>query len=101
MATDEMLNSDYVFTKQELIGYLEIMTPQGFTLNSDLFYEKNEPGKLITLSFGMDEDYPFDVRFGTLSVSVCFEEVEQIFYQVYQNHKAGLPYPLNLTSDTF
>ena len=78
------------YNKENLKTHLEEIKPTGYTLESfenEFFYTKNEASRKITITLFYDEYFPHDVIFSTVSVSVLFYNVEQIFNDVYVNNQ--------------
>lgn len=78
------------YNKESLQVHLEQIKPLGYTLESfenEFFYTKTEPSRKITITPFYDEYFPHDVIFSTVSVSVLFYNVEQIFNDVYVNNQ--------------
>ena len=78
------------YNKESLQVHLEQIKPLGYTLESfenEFFYTKTETSRKITITLFYDEYFPHDVIFSTVSVSVLFYNVEQIFNDVYVNNQ--------------
>ena len=78
------------YNKENLKTHLEEIKPTGYTLESfenEFFYTKTETSRKITITLFYDEYFPHDVIFSTVSVSVLFYNVEQIFNDVYVNNQ--------------
>lgn len=81
-----MIMSDTTtYNKENFLQHLEMLKPNGYILNNEGFYAKDEIGRKIRLFIDTTKDFPFDVRFSGASVHIRFTEVEQIFHQVWQN----------------
>lgn len=78
-----------IYTKQSLQTHLELIKPDGFTLQSygnEYYYTKQESGRKIFIMPSYQEYFPHDVVFSSISVNVLFNNVEQIFHDVYENN---------------
>lgn len=77
------------YNKENLQSHLELIKPSGFTLESldgEFFYTKQDAQKKITITPFYDEYFPHDVVFSSVFVDVLFNNVEQIFHDVYINN---------------
>ncbi|RRJ92737.1 hypothetical protein EG240_01595 [Paenimyroides tangerinum] len=92
--------SDTLYNKENFLQHLEMLKPNGYTLDNKGFYYKQDSNNRIEIQFSFDEDFPFDVTFYGISVGICFTEVEQIFHQVWQGFP-NLDFGHSLTATTF
>lgn len=77
------------YNREDLHAHLELIKPAGFTLESfedEFFYSKQEMNRKITLWPSYSVYFPSDVKFRSFSVDVLFNNVEQIFHDVYVNN---------------
>lgn len=70
------------YTKANFRAHLELLKPQGFTLNSDEIYEKTITNGKIFLYIEADEHFPHSAIFGQVMIGIRFTNVENIFKQV-------------------
>lgn len=72
---------DTVYTKTKLIAHLNAIKPVGYTLNSDLFYEKAITNATIYIRCRGQEHFPHSFIFSSVLVRIRFTNVENIFSQ--------------------
>ncbi|GGD18280.1 hypothetical protein [Flavobacterium orientale] len=72
---------DTVYTKTKLIAHLNAIKPVGYTLNSDLFYEKAITNAIIYIRCRGQEHFPHSFIFSSILVRIRFTNVENIFNQ--------------------
>lgn len=69
------------YKKADFRAHLELLKPDGFTLNSDEIYEKNITDGKIFLYYAADEHFPHSAIFGQVILRIRFTNVENIFSQ--------------------
>lgn len=74
-----MPNGTYI--KADYRAHLELLKPDGFTLNNDEIYEKNITDGKIFLYYAADEHFPHSAIFGQVILRIRFTNVENIFSQ--------------------
>lgn len=77
------------YNREDLKVHLELIKPAGFTLESfedEFYYTKQEVEIKIILTPSYSVYFPSDIIFNSLSVDVLFNNVEQIFHDVYVNN---------------
>jgi hypothetical protein len=78
-----------VYNKEDVIAHLNTILPQGYTLETDenaFYFIKSETDRKIGISVLMNEYFPHDVTYISIYLNVHFNQVEQIFNNVYVNH---------------
>lgn len=74
-----MPNETYIHS--DFRAHLELLKPDGFTLNSDDIFEKSINNGTIFISVGGDEHFPHGVGFRQVMVGIRFTNVESLFKQ--------------------
>ena len=78
-----------VYNKEELLAHLELIKPSGYALESfenEFYFTKQEPQRKITITPFYDDYFPHDIVFTGVFIDVLFNDVEQIFHNVYVNN---------------
>ena len=73
------------YIKSDYRAHLELLKPQGFTLNSDEIFEKTINNGKIILYIEADEYFPHSVVFGQVMIEIRFTNVETLFKQACNN----------------
>jgi hypothetical protein len=74
-----MPNGTYI--KADFRAHLELLKPQGFTLNSDEIFEKTINNGKIFLYIASTEYFPHSVSLGLVNIGIRFTNVETLFKQ--------------------
>jgi len=74
-----MPNGTYI--KSDFRAHLELLKPQGFTLNSDEIFEKTINNGKIFLYIASTEYFPHSVSLGLVNIGIRFTNVETLFKQ--------------------
>jgi hypothetical protein len=69
-----MPNGTYI--KSDFRAHLELLKPQGFTLNSDEIFEKTINNGKIFLYIASTEYFPHSVSLGLVNIGIRFTNVE-------------------------
>jgi hypothetical protein len=74
-----MPNGTYI--KSDFRAHLELLKPDGFTLNSNEIYEKTIANGKLFFYFAADEHFPHSAVFGQVVIRIRFNNVEDLFNQ--------------------
>jgi len=74
-----MPNGTYI--KSDFRAHLELLKPDGFTLNSDEIFEKTINNGKIFLYIASTEYFPHSVSLGLVNIGIRFTNVETLFKQ--------------------
>ena len=88
------------YIKSDYRAHLELLKPQGFTLNSDEIFEKTINNGKIILYIEADEYFPHSVVFGQVMIGIRFTNVETLFKQAC-NNTSNAVYSADNDDDTF
>jgi hypothetical protein len=69
------------YIKADFRAHLELLKPDGFTLNSDEIFEKTITNGKIYIAFGGNEHFPHSYIFSAILVGIRFNYVEDLFKQ--------------------
>ena len=69
------------YIKADFRAHLELLKPDGFTLNSDEIYEKTIANGKLFFYFAADEHFPHSAVFGQVVIRIRFNNVEDLFNQ--------------------
>ena len=69
------------YIKSDYRAHLELLKPQGFTLNSDEIFEKTINNGKIFLYIASTEYFPHSVSLGLVNIGIRFTNVETLFKQ--------------------
>ena len=69
------------YIKSDFRAHLELLKPQGFTLNSDEIFEKTINNGKIFLYIASTEYFPHSVSLGLVNIGIRFTNVETLFKQ--------------------
>jgi hypothetical protein len=75
-----MPNGTYI--KSDFRAHLELLKPDGFTLNSDDMFEKTITDGKIYIGCRGNEHFPHSYIFGSILLRIRFNDVEDLFNQV-------------------
>jgi len=69
------------YIKSDFRAHLELLKPDGFTLNRDEIYEKTIANGKLFFYFAVDEHFPHSAIFGQVVIRIRFNNVEDLFNQ--------------------